>query len=213
MHAIEWRHILDALAAQYGKHLLTRSELANVAAAHSAQVDDKEISRLLKHGVLKRYAHGLYGLPGLNDVRLLIPLLDESAYITGRYGMFQHGLLSQVPAEITCFTQRGRNFRRRVQTAFGTVRLSCVRPPVYCQPASGVVAPPEQCLCDWLFLVLGEGRRPEGMGTFFLGTLDDSKLWTLLNSYPASVRRCLKRLRSQKLEGVRGSSETRKLMD
>ena len=42
----------------------------------------------MKHGILLRYAHGLYGLPGLRDFRLLIPCLDEAAYVTGRYGLF-----------------------------------------------------------------------------------------------------------------------------
>ena len=65
--------------------MFTVAELANVAAT-TAHVMNVEIGRLLKAGIIARYAHGRYGLPGAAAIEDVLPQIDSAAYATGHWG-------------------------------------------------------------------------------------------------------------------------------
>jgi hypothetical protein len=157
-------------------------------------VIDTEIGRLVKRGVVLRWAQGRYGQ---EDVRVedLVAMMDPAAYLTGFYALHRHGLLTQVPAEITCYTNRRHNRSRKRNTRLGKFVFVCVRPPVYHRPAARVLAPPEQAFCDFLYLACRESLAPESLVTFRnLRGLKRRTLGRMLNRYPQTVTQAAQRI-------------------
>lgn len=165
MKALQWIKFLEAQRTQHGKVLFRVAELANVAQrpSHALNV---ELARLVVNGILARYAHGVYGIPGTAEPEQLVPMLDPGAYITGMFAMYRHNLVTQVPAEITCFTNRRHNLSRLRRTSFGKLTFICVSHRIYVKPAGGVLAPPEQAFCDFVHIAKRQGLDPASLVTF-----------------------------------------------
>lgn len=194
MKAREWRAALEDLRKTHGKVLFTVTELANLVRVGRNALN-VELSRLRGQGVVLRYAHGLYGLPGAVSVAELIVAVDSHAYITGTYALHQHNLVTQVPAVITCFTDR-RSPRARVRTTpVGRFELVCVRSAVYAPPAEGSLAGPEQALCDFVYLCKRAGVSPASQVTFRnLVRLRAGRVRAVARRYPSTVRSEVERL-------------------
>jgi hypothetical protein len=195
MKALDWHRFLESQRRQHGKVLFRVVELANVAgrAPHALNV---ELGRLVKKRVIARYATGVYGLPGQVTPEQLVPVLDTGAYITGMYALYRHNLITQAPTEITCFTNRRHNRSRQRITPLGKVVFVCVSARIYHAPAKGVLASPEQALCDFLHLVRRRGVNPASVVTFRgLNGISRRQLSTSLKRYPPAVAEMIPLLR------------------
>jgi len=208
MNAHKWRDYLEEQLREHGKRIFTLSELANVRGA-SRESLNVELSRLLERRILVRYAHGIYGLPGAVYPEALLPEIDSSAYITGLHALFVHGLVTQVPTAISCFTRR-RSSRSRVrETAAGRFVFSSIRSRVYELPPEGVLAGPEQALSDFVYSCRRDGVDARSQVTFQnLSRLVPGRLRATLGRYPEAVRRDVYRLIEG--EGKEGRKETRR---
>lgn len=188
MKAREWQSYLEEQRRAHGKIVFTTTELANVA-GRSPHALNVELNRLVSYGVIERYAHGRYGLPGLATPELLLPSLDPTAYITGSRALFHHRLITQAPVRITCFSARRHGRARLRSTSAGDCVLVCVCPPIYAPPREGVYAGPEQALCDFFYMGLRSGLNAGGQVTFRnVREIRRSRLSRLLRRYPATVR-------------------------
>jgi len=194
MKTQRWQSLL-AEQAKLGKVLFTLTELANAAGAPRRRVN-VEVTRLVKYGVAVRYAKGLYGLAGhAVQPEQLLPSMDPHAYITAAYALMQHGIVTQVPTVITCFTTR-RHYRREMQTPIGRMEFVCVRPPIY-RRETRIVAGPELALCDFFYITLRRGMNPVSLLTFRqLKRLKRSLLARVVKRYPTTVRRQIAALMS-----------------
>lgn len=148
-----------------GKILFTVTELANVAAT-SRNALNVELARLRRQGAIVKYAHGRYGLPNVVTPEMLLPAMDSRAYITGSYALHMHNVITQVPALITCFTDRRSPRARERATPVGRFVFTCVRSRVYAPPPGGMTASPAQALCDFVYVTRRQGVSPEGLVTF-----------------------------------------------
>ena len=91
---------------------------------------------------------------------------------------------------ITCFTSRRHNRSRVRTTPVGRFEFVCVSRSVYAPPIRGVVAGPEQALCDFVHVMRHRGIDPGSQYTFRnLAGLGRRVLTRLLRRYPASVAR------------------------
>lgn len=194
MKANAWRKFLEQQRGQHDKVLYTVTELANVARVSRA-VLNVELARLREQGIIVKYAHGLYGLPGAVSAEKLVPAIDSHAYITGHYALHRHNLVTQVPTTVTCFTDRRSPRARERETPVGRLVFVCVRGRVYAPESQGMVAPPAQALCDYVFLSRRQGVRPETLVTF----RDVQRIRTPdfpghLARYPITVQRHVERL-------------------
>lgn len=195
MRAIQWQQCLDAQRRLHGKTIFTVTELANLSGSdpHALNV---ELARLRRQGIIQRYAQGRYGLPGAGGPEVLLPHLDAGAYITAAYALHLHNLITQVPVEILCFTNRRHNRSRVRTTPAGQFTFVCVRPPVYAPPPGLPVAPPEQALCDLAHTLRRRGVDPRSLYTFRrLDGLDPEALKSVAARYPATVGRAVEQLR------------------
>lgn len=194
MKARDWHTFFEEQRRLYGKVLFTVTELANVASVRRNALN-VELSRLGRQGIVIRYAHGLYGLPGAVSVEDLVPAIDGRAYVTGTYALNRHRLVTQVPTAITCFTDR-RSARARVRsTPAGTLVFMCVRSRVYDRPAGGPLASPEQALCDFVYVCRRCGVEPASQATFRnLERLRRGSLARIARRYPSTVREEVRRL-------------------
>jgi hypothetical protein len=192
MKARDWQQLL-AVQARQGKALFTPTELANVSGV-PRRILNVELTRLVKCGVLARYAQGLYGLPDRPvPLELLLGHLDPHAYVTGMYALMRQGFVTQVPAMVSCFTSR-RHFNRLMETPDGRLEFVTVRPPIYRREAQGM-ARPEQALCDFVYLALRRGHDPAALLTFRrLNAFKPSRLARLLKRYPSTVGTCVWRI-------------------
>ena len=194
MKARSWQRYLDEQQREHGKTLFTVTELANVAGVSRGALN-VELSRLRADGILVRYAQGLYGTPGTVAPDMLLHAMDRHAYLTGSYALHVHGLITQVPRRITCFTDRYSPRARVRDTPVGCFQFTCVRSRVYRPPPKSVLAPPEQALCDFVFLMRREGVAPEAVVTFRnLSMLRQRPFDDLLQRYPATVQRHVRAL-------------------
>jgi hypothetical protein len=196
MKALEWIKFLENQRAQHGKIFFRVAELANVARCshHALNV---ELARLVKRGVLARYSTGVYGLSGAVTPENLVATLDADAYITGMFALYRHNLITQAPAEITCFTNRRHNRSRQRQTPFGKLIFVCVSRRIYAKPASGMLAPPEQAFCDFMYRTKLQGLNPSSIVTFRkLDRLKVKRLSRIAAHYPASVGETIRHLAS-----------------
>jgi hypothetical protein len=188
MKAREWQRYLEAARKTHGKTVFTVTELANVSGS-TPQVLNVELNRLCKQGIITRYARGQYGLPEAVTPEQLASFLDPQAYITGAFALHRHNLITQIPVEITCFTNRRHNLSRVRPTPLGRFTFVCVQSPVYTPPSVGVMAGPEQALCDYVFLMRRRGLIPSSQVTFCgLHNLDPKTLQEQISRYPKSVQ-------------------------
>jgi len=202
MKAAAWQKFLDEQRRLHGKLLYTVTELANVAGASGAALN-VQLTRLRQQAVMVKYAHGLYGSPGAVRPQDLVVAIDSHAYITGHYALHAHGLVTQRPVAITCFTDRRSPRARERITPVGRLVFVCVRSTVYSPLSAGMLAPPAQALCDYVYLSRRQGIIPESLVTFRnLARLDDEELSGVLPRYPRSVRRHVERLISSELDSV-----------
>jgi hypothetical protein len=197
MKARDWQRYLETERKSHGKTVFSVTELANVSGS-TPHVLNVELDRLCKQGVIVRYARGWYGLPEAVMPEQLLPFLDAHAYITGSFALHRHNLITQMPMEITCFTNR-RHDRSRVRTtSLGRFAFVCVQTRVYASPAGGVVAAPEQALCDYIFLMRRRGIAPISQVTFRnLHDLDVEALTEQAVRYPRSVQQEMTKLLAQ----------------
>ncbi|MFH0983245.1 MAG: hypothetical protein V2A79_17130 [Planctomycetota bacterium] len=188
MKTRDWQKLFGE-QSRLGKQLFTTTELAN-ATGTPRRVINVEMVRLVRYGVVNRYARGLYGLPENVSLEKLVAALDPYAYVTGMYALVRHGLVTQVPAVVTCFTVR-RHYHREWETPAGRIEFVCVKPPVYRREVEGT-AGPEQALCDFVYLALRRGTDPRSLATFRrLTTLKPSLLSRVVKRYPSTVARCV----------------------
>ncbi|HDL64984.1 MAG TPA: hypothetical protein ENH12_06300 [Proteobacteria bacterium] len=189
MKARDWSRYLEEQSRKHGKLLFKNTELANVARTTIGSLN-VELSRLRKYGVIERYGRGVYGLPGITSPEILLPELDSHAYITGGSALFFHNLISQVPVQITSFTDRRHGNARVRMTPMGSFRFVSVRVPIYAPPEDGVIAGPEQALCDFVYLSRRDGTDPNTQVSFRnLDRIPLPRLKDLLNHYPGTVGR------------------------
>jgi hypothetical protein len=194
MKAREWQRYFETERKAHGKTVFTVTELANVS-GNNPHVLNVELDRLCKQGIIVRYARGRYGLPDAVTPEMLLPSLDADAYITGGFALHRHNLITQMPVEITCFTNRRHNRSRVRMTPVGRFTFVCVQPPVYAPPAEGVVANPEQALCDHVFLMRRRGVAPSSQVTFRgLHGLDAKSLQEQAARYPKSAQRAVAKI-------------------
>ena len=187
MKALDWMRFLENQHRQHGKTLFRVAELANIAGrdAHALNV---ELARLVRKEVIARYAVGIYGLPGRATPEQLVLALDDGAYMTGAYALYRHNLITQVPTEITCFTNRRHNRSRIRATPFGELVFVRVSPTVYSKPTDGVLASPEQSLCDFVRMTQRQGLDPATLVTFRgLNRLSVRRLQAILKHAPPTV--------------------------
>lgn len=110
MKTLEWQNFFAEQRASHGKIVFSVAELAN-AAQTTPHALNTELGRLVRRGVITRYAHGRYGpVQGVGSEHIL-PEVDPGAYVTGFSALFRHHLVTQSPSEVTCFTNRRHNRR------------------------------------------------------------------------------------------------------
>ena len=194
MKALDWMRFLETQHVQHGKTLFHVAELANIAGRDSHALN-VELARLVQKKVMARYAVGIYGLPGCATPEQLVRALDDGAYITGAYALYRHNLITQVPTEITCFTNRRHNRSRVRTTPFGDLVFVRVGPTVYNKPADGMLAGPEQSLCDFVRLTQRQGLDPATLVTFRgLGSLSARRLQAIIRRYQPTVANRLRQI-------------------
>ena len=194
MKARDWQRYLETERKTHGKTVFTVTELAN-ASGSKPHVLNVELDRLCKQGIIVRYARGRYGLPDAVTPETLLPHLDAQAYITGAFALHRHNLITQMPVEITCFTNRRHNRSRVRMTPVGRFTFVCVQSPVYAPPTEGPVAGPEQALWDYVFLMRRRGIAPASQVTFRgLHGLDSKALQEHAARYPQSACQTVKEI-------------------
>jgi hypothetical protein len=194
MKTLAWQQFFQEQQAKHGKLVFTVSELAN-AAQTSPRVLNVELSRLLKRGLLRRYAQGRYGAVGGVAPEDLLPLIDSSAYLTGFYALHRHNITTQVPSVITCFTRRRHNRSRERLSPLGKFVFVCVSPGIYARPSRGLISAPEQALCDFFYLARRQSLDAQTLVTFRnLGRLKARRLDRILARYPQTVAEAVRRL-------------------
>jgi hypothetical protein len=194
MKTLEWQKFLSDQRAEHGKVVFSVAELAN-AAQTSLHAVNTELGRLVRRGIIHRYAHGRYGPAQGVGPEDILWAVDPGAYITGFYALFQYHLVTQVPTEVTCFTHRRHNRKSDRLTPAGRLRFICVPPGVYARPEDRVIAPAEQSLCDFAWLNLRDAIDPQSLVTFQnLDTLSRRRLDKALRRYPEKVRTTVARI-------------------
>ncbi len=194
MKALDWMRFLEAQHGQHGKALFRVAELATIAGRDSHALN-VELARLVQKKVIARYAVGIYGRPGCATPEQLVRALDDGAYVTGAFALYRHNLITQVPTEITCFTNRRHNRSRVRTTPFGDLVFVRVNPTVYNKPADGMLAGPEQSLCDFVRLTQRQGLDPATLVTFRgLGSLSTRRLQAIIRRYQPTVANRLRQI-------------------
>ena len=194
MKTLEWQNFFTDQRAQHGKVVFSVAELAN-AAQTSLHAVNTELGRLVGRGIINRYAHGRYGPVQGVEPEDILSAVDPGAYITGFYALFRLHLVTQVPTEITCFTDRRHNRKSDRITPAGKLRFVCVPPGVYAKPDGQVIASAEQALCDFSWLTLRDGIDPQSLVTFQkLDALSRRRLNKVLRRFPEKVRATVARI-------------------
>ena len=189
MKALEWMRFFLDQRQRHGKRLFTVTELANVADAAPATMN-VELGRLVGQGVIRRWVAGRYGLPEGVTAADLAAAIDSQAYVTGAYALEHHGLITQQPREIDCFSLRRHNRSRQRPTELGKLVFVCVNRRLHSLPEAGGLASPEQAFCDLHFLLRRRGLDPRSLYTF--RKLDRLMIPPeLLARYPLTVGRAV----------------------
>jgi hypothetical protein len=194
MRTLEWQSFFAEQRARHGKVVFSVAELAN-AAQTTLHAVNTELGRLVRRSLITRYAHGRYGPTQGVAPEDVLPEVDSGAYITGFYALFRHHVVTQVPTEVTCFTDRRHNRKADRVTPAGKLRIICVPASIYAKPAGQVLAPAEQALCDFVWLSLRDGIEPRSLVTFRnLDVLSGRRLSKVLRGYPARVSESVARI-------------------
>ena len=81
MKTLEWQNFFAEQRALHGKVVFSVAELAN-AAQTTLHAVNTELGRLVRRGIIHRYAHGRYG-PGQGvEPEAILAAVDPGAYIT-----------------------------------------------------------------------------------------------------------------------------------
>ena len=194
MKALDWHNFFAEQRASHGKLVFSGAELAN-AARTNLHALNTELGRLVRRGLITRYAHGRYGpVQGVAPEDIL-PEVDPGAYITGFSALFRHHLVTQAPTEVTCFTDRRHNRKTDRLTPAGKLRFIRVPAAIYAKPADQVLASAEQALCDFAWLNLRDGIEPQSLVTFRnLDALSHRRLKKILRHYPVKVQSVVGRI-------------------
>jgi hypothetical protein len=194
MKTLEWQNFFAEQRELHGKLVFSVAELAN-AAQTTLHAVNTELGRLVRRGLITRYAHGRYGLTQGVAPEDILSALDPGAYITGFYALFRRHLVTQVPTEITCFTNRRHNRRAEGPAPLGKLRFIRIPDRLYAKPGEHVLAPAEQALCDFTWLNLRDGVEPQSLVTFQnLHALSHGRLDKVLRRYPENVRSTIGRI-------------------
>ena len=194
MKAIDWQKTLQEQRDKYGKVVFTVTELSNISAL-SAKSLKVSLSRLVERGIIQHYTKGRYGMPGAVRIEDLVPSIDPAAYVTGMYALYQHQLITQMPTEISCFTNHRHNRSRVRVTPLGRIVFVCITGSTYSYPQGNVIVSPEQAVSDFVHLCRRRGVSPSDIVTFRnLHRLDLGLLQAGLKKYPATVKREMERL-------------------
>jgi hypothetical protein len=192
MKTLAWQRFFAEQREQHGKVVFSTAELANVAQT-SLHTLNTELARLVQRGLITRYAQGRYGPPQGVDAQTVVASIDPGAYITGFYTLFLNHVVTQVPTEITCFTNRRHNRKDGRVTPAGRLRFICVPACIYKKPSGATSA--EQALCDFFWLMLRSGIEPQSLVTFRnLHSLKLRKLQIHLKNYPERARQAVGQL-------------------
>jgi hypothetical protein len=189
MRAVEWVRFLSDQKTRHGKGVFSVTELANVADVSPA-VMNVQLGRLVRRGVIRRWVPGRYGLPDGVKPEELARAIDSAAYVTGSYALARHGLITQQPREIECFTTRRHNRSRRRSTPLGVLVFMCVNSRIYECPPHGTMAPPEQALCDLVYVLRRRALDPRSLYTF-RGLEQFTIPPDVRERYPRSVQRVI----------------------
>ena len=193
MKALDWQSFFAEQRALHGKVIFSVAELAN-AEQTTLHTVNTEVGRLVKRGLLTRYSQGRYGPTQGVAPEDILPAIEPGAYVTGFYALFRHHLVTQVPTEVTCFTDR-RHRKADRATPAGKLRLIRVPASVYSKPGERAIAPAEQALCDFVWLNLRDGVEAQSLVTFKnLETLSRGRLNKTLRRYSESVRNTVDRI-------------------
>jgi hypothetical protein len=188
MKAIDWQKTLQEQRDKYGKVVFTVTELSNISALN-AQSLKVSLSRLVERGIIQHYTKGRYGMAGEVGIEDLVPSIDPAAYVTGMYALYQHQLITQMPTEVSCFTNHRHNRSRVRVTPLGRIVFICITGSIYSYPQENVIASPEQAVSDFVYLCRKRGVSPSDIVTFRnLHRLDSALLKTRLKKYPATVK-------------------------
>lgn len=191
MKTLDWLKFLAHQKTRFDKRIFSVTELANAADASIAVVN-VELGRLVRKGVLQRYVPGKYGLPDGVAVEELVTAIDVDAYVTGAAALARHGLITQIPREVECFTRRRHNRSRRRPSPLGTLVFVCVRPTIHSRPPNGM-AGPAQAICDLAYACRRRRLDPRSLYTF--RKLDAVRVPDdVLSRYPKSVQNDIRRL-------------------
>jgi hypothetical protein len=196
MKTLAWQQFFSEQREHHGKVLFRVAELANVAHT-SLHALNTELGRLVRRGLIARYAQGVYGPAQGVGIEPLVAAIDSGGYITGFYALFLHGMVTQAPTAITCFTNRRHNRQDNRVTPAGRLEWVQVPAGIYQKPSGSTSA--EQALCDFFWLMLRAGLDPRSLVTFRnLHKLKPRKLSVLLQHYPEDVKEGLAQLNSGK---------------
>jgi len=191
MKAREWNRYLEEQRRRYGKYFFSITELANVSQSSSESLN-VELARLREYGIIERYGRGIYGLPGIDDPRLLLPQLDHRAYITGSFALYSYDLIDQAPIQISAFTDRRHGSARIKDTSLGKFRFVTVKAPIYAPPKAKVIAGEERALADFFYICRRDGADPINLVSFRnLNRISPDNLRKILKNYPRTVARQL----------------------
>ncbi len=189
MKALDWHNFFAEQQAAHGKVVFSVAELAN-AARTTLHALNTELGRLVRRGLIVRYAQGRYGPARGVAPHELAPEVDPGAYVTGLYALFLHHRVTQAPSEVVCFTNRRHHRRPDRDTPAGRLRFIRVPADIYAKPAGVALAAPEQALCDFVWLSLREGLDPKSLVTFRnLSAFNRRCLKKVARRYPERVRR------------------------
>ena len=194
MKTLEWQNFFAEQSAQHGKVVFSVAELANTAQTTLHTVNT-ELGRLVRRGIIHRYAHGRYGPAQGVEPEHVLPAVDPGAYVTGFHALHRRHLVTQVPTEVTCFTNRRHSRKSNRVSPVGKLKFICVPARVYAKPVDSVIAGAEQALCDFAWLNLRDGIDPQSLVTFQnLDALRLGRLKRTLQRYPEQVRTAVARI-------------------
>lgn len=194
MKTLEWQNFFAGQREQHGKLMFSTAELAN-AARTTLHAVNTELGRLVKRGIVRRYAQGWYGQVQGVDVESILTAVDPGAYATGFYALFQHSLITQAPNEVTCFTNRRHNRKHKGNALTDRLRFIYAPEGIYTRPAGRALAPVEQALCDFVWLSVRDRIDPRSLVTFRnLDILNRRRLEKVMRRYPEPVRVAIVRI-------------------
>jgi hypothetical protein len=184
----QWIRLLQELTHQ-GTGLLSTHVLQRLSGL-SPEATRKAAWRLVKQNLLVRLGPGLYGnrfqLPRLEAVASLV---GRPAYLSRESALSEQGVLSQMPAVLTCVTT-GKP--RRLQTPLGDIRLYHLREELFFGylNRNGILwAQPEKAVLDWVYLDRKASLPSPALDELRWTDLSARTLRAYGKRYPKSIQR------------------------